>query len=120
MKTIKLRCITSAVFFLLISWGTIGLADNPIIQTIFTADPAPLLHDGVLYLDTGHDEDNAPNNRYLMHDYRCYTTMDMVNQTTYARHSWDDLAPQSSSTMMAELFSIGATMPVITPNLTRI
>ena len=57
------------------------LADNPVVQTIFTADPAPLVHDGTLYLYTGHDEDNAPNNRYLMHDYRCYSTTDMVNWT---------------------------------------
>jgi len=36
-----------------------ALADNPIIQTKFTADPAPLVHDGVVYLYTTHDEDDA-------------------------------------------------------------
>lgn len=56
-------------------------AENPIVQTIFTADPAPLVHEGILYLYTGHDEDDAPNNRYLMHDYRCFSTTDMVNWT---------------------------------------
>ncbi len=56
-------------------------AQNPIVQTVFTADPAPLVHDGTVYLYTGHDEDDAPNNRYLMHDYQCFTTTDMVNWT---------------------------------------
>ena len=29
---------------------------NPIITTVFTADPAPLVHDGRVYLYVGHDE----------------------------------------------------------------
>jgi hypothetical protein len=54
-------------------------AQVPIVQTIFTADPAPLVHDGTLYLYTGHDEDHAPANRFIMHDYQCFSTTDMVN-----------------------------------------
>ena len=34
-----------------------GYALNPIIQTIYTADPAPVVHNGVCYLYVGHDED---------------------------------------------------------------
>ena len=34
-------------------------ADNPIVQTIYTADPAPLVYNGRVYLYTGHDEDNS-------------------------------------------------------------
>lgn len=34
-------------------------ADNPIVQTMYTADPAPLVHDGRVYLYTGHDEDGS-------------------------------------------------------------
>lgn len=56
-------------------------AQYPIVQTIFTADPAPLVHDGILYLYTGHDEDDAPDSRFVMHDYQCFTTTDMVNWT---------------------------------------
>jgi arabinoxylan arabinofuranohydrolase len=56
-------------------------AQVPIVQTIFTADPAPLVHEGTLYLYTGHDEDNAPANRFIMHDYQCFSTTDMVNWT---------------------------------------
>jgi len=59
------------------------LAQYPIVQTIYTADPAPMVHDGTLYLYTGHDEDNAPSSRFVMHDYQCFTTTDMVNWTQH-------------------------------------
>lgn len=32
---------------------------NPIVQTCYTTDPAPMVHDGTLYVYTGHDEDKA-------------------------------------------------------------
>ena len=35
-------------------------AQTPIIQTKFTADPAPMVHKGTVYLYTTHDEDYAP------------------------------------------------------------
>jgi hypothetical protein len=54
-------------------------ADNPIVQTRFTADPAPLVHDGVVYLYTGHDEDGATS--FDMRDWRLYSSTDMVNWT---------------------------------------
>ncbi len=60
-------------------------ADNPIIQTKFTADPAPLVHDGVVYLYTSHDEDDAPAGMagFRMRDWLCYTSTDMVNWTDH-------------------------------------
>jgi hypothetical protein len=61
-------------------------AADPIIQTKFTADPAPMVHDGVVYLYTGHDEDDAT--RFTMHDWQCYSSTDMVN--------WTDLGPIAS------------------------
>lgn len=51
----------------------------PIIQTRFTADPAPLVHDGVVYLYTSHDEDDA--NGFEMRDWLLYSSTDMVNWT---------------------------------------
>lgn len=54
-------------------------AHNPVIQTRFTADPAPLVHDGVVYLYTGHDEDDAAG--FKMLDWRLYSSTDMVNWT---------------------------------------
>lgn len=54
---------------------------HPVVQTKFTADPAPLVHDGVVYLYTGHDEDDARGFRML--DWQCYSSTDMVNWTDH-------------------------------------
>ncbi len=57
-------------------------AQNPIIQTRYTADPAPMVINDTLFLYVGCDEDNAsPKGGYLMREYRLYTTTDMVNWT---------------------------------------
>jgi arabinoxylan arabinofuranohydrolase len=56
-------------------------AQNPIIQTKYTADPAPMVHNDTLFLYVGCDEKDAPSNAYLMREYRLYTTTDMVNWT---------------------------------------
>jgi arabinoxylan arabinofuranohydrolase len=60
-------------------------AANPIVQTSFTADPAPLVHDGVVYLYTSHDEDDAPagQGQFRMLDWKCYSSTDMANWTDH-------------------------------------
>lgn len=58
-------------------------ADNPIVQTLYTADPAPLVHEGVCYVYTSHDEDKLVNNFFTMNDWRCYSSKDMVNWTDH-------------------------------------
>lgn len=58
-------------------------AQNPIVQTFFTADPAPMVHDGTVYLYTSHDEDETVDNFFTMHDWRCYSSKDMVNWTDH-------------------------------------
>src|SRR6188768_3196542 len=58
-------------------------ADNPIVQTFYTADPAPMVHDGRLYLYTSHDEDVTVKDFYTMNDWRLYSTVDMVNWTDH-------------------------------------
>ena len=40
-------------------------AQNPVVQTWFTTDPAPLVHNDTLYLYTGHDEDKADNGGFI-------------------------------------------------------
>ena len=52
-------------------------AQNPFVQTWFTSDPAPMVHDGTMYVYTGHDEDNA--DFFWMQEWRVYSTQDMVN-----------------------------------------
>lgn len=58
-----------------------GMAQNPIIQTSFTADPAPLVYHDTVFLYTGHDDDNAFG--FEMKDWLLYTTTDMVNYTDH-------------------------------------
>jgi len=58
-------------------------ADNPIVQTSYTADPAPMVYDGRLYLYTSHDEDVTVSNFYTMNDWHLYSTLDMVNWTDH-------------------------------------
>lgn len=68
-------------FFLLITLlGTKGtMAQNPIVQTVYTADPAPLVKDDTLYLFTSKDEDAST--WFTMKEWRLYATADMVNWT---------------------------------------
>jgi len=71
---------------LLISISLLPLAcfaQNPIVQTYYTADPAPMVHDGTVYLYTSHDEDETVKNFFTMYDWRCYSTTDMVNWTDH-------------------------------------
>ena len=60
-----------------------GKAQNPIVQTYYTADPAPLVYNGTVYLYTSHDEDSTVKNFFTMYDWRCYSTTDMVNWTDH-------------------------------------
>lgn len=70
------------------------LAQNPIIQTQLTSDPAPLVVGDKLYVYTGHDEDGA--DFFWMNEWRVYSTEDMVNWTDHgspldlASFSWAD------------------------------
>jgi arabinoxylan arabinofuranohydrolase len=60
---------------------SVARADNPIVQTIYTADPAPLVHNGRLYVYTGHDEDGAT--WFDMREWRVWSSTDMVNWTDH-------------------------------------
>lgn len=52
---------------------------NPIIRDRFTSDPAVLVHEGRVYLYTGHDEAGPEDERFIMRDWRCYSSDDMIN-----------------------------------------
>ncbi|KAK1703665.1 glycosyl hydrolase [Colletotrichum acutatum] len=68
--------------FLLVAilWGCaqVTQADNPIVQTIYTADPAPIIFNNRVYLFTGHDE-NVTTPSVDMRDWRLFSSADMVN-----------------------------------------
>jgi hypothetical protein len=54
-------------------------AQRPIIQTKYTADPAPMVYNDTVFLYTTHDEDDAEG--FKMQDWLLYTSTDMVNWT---------------------------------------
>lgn len=56
---------------------------NPLFKHEFTADPAAMVYKGKVYLYTGHDEAPAGKNGYIMHDWRCFSSSDMVNWTEH-------------------------------------
>jgi arabinoxylan arabinofuranohydrolase len=58
---------------------TPGFAENPILQTNFTADPAPMVYNDTVFLYVGHDEDTTPSSGFVMKNYLLYTSTDMVN-----------------------------------------
>jgi uncharacterized membrane protein YgcG len=66
----------------LIGADNICLADNPFVQTIYTADPAPFVWNGVVYAFLDHDEDGTYG-WFQMKDWRLFTTTDMVNWTDH-------------------------------------
>lgn len=53
----------------------------PIIQTKYTADPAPMVCNDTVFLYTTHDEDDAEG--FKMQDWLLYTSTDMVNWTDH-------------------------------------
>lgn len=71
-----------------------AFADNPIIQTWYTSDPAPMVYGDTMFVYTGHDEDGA--SYYEMNDWKLYSSTDMVNWTdrgtvlSYKDFSWSE------------------------------
>ena len=55
--------------------------ENPIITERFSSDPAALVHDGRVWLYTGHDEAGPDAGFFEMHDWQLYSSDDMVEWT---------------------------------------
>ena len=82
---LKFRCETDNPFTL--DWWQFNAhANMPVVQTRFTADPAPVVIDGKVFLYTTHDEDGARG--FQMFAWLLYTSDDMVN--------WQDFGPVAS------------------------
>jgi len=60
-----------------------AMAQDPVIQTKFTADPAPMVWNDTCYLYVTHDEDYARGYNFEMQDWLLYTSTDMVNWKEY-------------------------------------
>lgn len=70
-----------AFFAICLTLSTGSHAQDPVVQTKYTADPAPMVHNDTVYLYTTHDEDDADN--FKMYDWLLYTSTDMVNWTDH-------------------------------------
>ncbi|MDE6650505.1 MAG: family 43 glycosylhydrolase [Muribaculaceae bacterium] len=77
-RLLKFICVAAA------SSASLAIAQNPICQTRFTPDPAPLVVGDTLYLYTGCDDISADPDNFVMREYLCFTTTDMVNWTHHA------------------------------------
>lgn len=75
-----MKRILELIFIISITFSGLN-AQNPIIQTKYTADPAPMVYNDTVYLYTGHDEDDAFG--FKMQDWLLYTSTDMVNWTDH-------------------------------------
>ena len=91
ISNLKFTFTTIASFVL-----TTILAQNPIIQTYYTADPAPMVYNDTVYLYTTHDGDETVDNFFTMHNWRAYSSTDMVNWTDHGivaslkNYAWSD------------------------------
>ena len=69
------QCLFGAVLGL----ASLAQAANPIVNTMFTADPAALVDKGRVYLYVGHDEAAAGAKDYLLNEWRVLSSCDMRN-----------------------------------------
>ncbi|HEU5073301.1 MAG TPA: family 43 glycosylhydrolase [Polyangiaceae bacterium] len=97
MRTSNYGSLIGALLFgAVLAAPSTSWADNPIVQTNYTADPAPMVVGDTVYLCTSHDEDVTVDNFFTMNDWRVYSSKDMVNWTdhgsplSYQSFSWAD------------------------------
>lgn len=57
--------------------------NNPVIKHKFTADPTVLEYKGAIFLYTGHDESTPQNPGYVMNEWLCFSSTDLVNWQEY-------------------------------------
>lgn len=85
---------------------TFALAQNPVVQTCYTGDPALMATNDRMYLYVGHDEDKA--DFFWMYEWRCYSSSDMVNWTDHgspldlSAFEWADDRAWASQTIERE------------------
>ncbi|MBC7389044.1 MAG: family 43 glycosylhydrolase, partial [Opitutaceae bacterium] len=80
----KKRFYHSILLFKSVLFGLVftASAQNPIFRNAFTADPAPLVYNGRLYVYVGHDE-AKDGEMFTMTGWLCYSTTDMKTWTDH-------------------------------------
>jgi hypothetical protein len=77
MKYLRISITAFIVFFTKVSI----FAANPIITTLFTADPAALVYRDTVFVYAGQDEAPVRGTQYVMHDWHVFSSTDMVHWT---------------------------------------
>ncbi len=72
--------VTGLMSVLLYAAAACAMVD-PLFTDVYTADPAPLVSNGRMYLYVGHDADDA--DRLKMPDWLCYSTADGTNWVSH-------------------------------------
>jgi beta-xylosidase len=80
---LALGCLASTHAQTVKSDSVIHTNGNPIIRHEFTADPAAMVYKGKVYLYTGHDVAATGHNGYVMHNWTCFSSSDMVTWTEH-------------------------------------
>jgi hypothetical protein len=83
MKIIKK--ITTSLCALALSFAAVTAENLPVIQTKFTADPAPMVYNDTIFLYVTRDEAPADGGmaNFQMFEWLLYTSTDMVNWTDH-------------------------------------
>lgn len=76
-----MKRLNKYIWILLCGECSLVCAQQPIVQTKYTADPAPMVYNDTVFLYTTHDEDDAEG--FMMKDWLLYTSTDMVNWTDH-------------------------------------
>ncbi|RZK61698.1 MAG: glycoside hydrolase [Hymenobacter sp.] len=79
----SLACLAAGPVLAQVPAASPAAAGNPVIKTKYTADPAALVQGNLVYLYAGHDEAPAPQERYVMHEWLCFSSPDMVHWTEH-------------------------------------
>ena len=57
---------------------------NPIIRHKYTADPTVIVHRDTIYLYTGRDEAPIGTHQYVMKEWLCFSSRDLVHWTDHS------------------------------------
>lgn len=63
------------------SVASLAVAGNPVIKDRFTADPATLVHDGVVYLYVGHDQAAEDGDFFVLREWSIYSSENLKDWT---------------------------------------
>ncbi len=59
------------------------VSGNPLFQHVFTTDPAAIVYHDTMFLYTGHDEAPPGVGKYIMHDWLCFSSPDLLHWKEY-------------------------------------